>query len=131
MLKLYFGNVPTIISTLLAAAFAVFFALVTAHRASITNWGILTLVVFFLGLAMSILSGVKDGVGTIASIIPAKHWVMIVLSILGGLCFLSGLLAIIIRNRAFWQVSFYLLSSLIIVKVLLTESFRIVEYLSK
>ncbi len=44
---------------------------------------------------------------------------------LGGLCFLSGLLALIIRNQAYWRLSFYLLSSVIILKVLLTEAFRI------
>jgi hypothetical protein len=56
---------------------------------------------------------------------------MTVLCVLGGLAFLSGLLALIIRNQAFWQVSFYLMSSIIIVKVLVTEAFRIVHYLAK
>lgn len=131
MQKLYFGNVNTIISTLLVAAFAVFFSLVTRNRANISHWGILTLVMFFLGLAMSIMSGMKDGMGTAASILPSKHWITIVLMVAGGLGFLSGLLALIIRNQAYWQASFYILSSIIIVKVILTESFRIIHYLGK
>lgn len=131
MLKLYFGNIQTTLSTLLAVAFAVFFALVSARRGTISHWGILTLVVFFLGLAMSIMSGMKDGMGTAASVIPVKHWVMTVLSVLGGLCFLAGILSLIFRNQAFWQTSFYLLSSFIILKVILTESFRIIQYLKQ
>ena len=131
MQKLYFGNVNTIISTLLVAAFAVFFSLVTRNRANISHWGIFTLVMFFLGLAMSMMSGMKDGMGTAASILPSKHWITIVLMVAGGLGFLSGLLALIIRNQAYWQASFYILSSIIIVKVILTESFRIIHYLGK
>ena len=131
MLKLYFGNVSTIISTLLALVFAVFFALATAHRINIAHWGILTLVVFLLGLAMSAVSGMKDGMGAAAAVLPNKHWVTIVLSVLGGLCFLVGLLALIRRNQSFWQTSFYLLSSIIILKVLLTETFRIIQYLNR
>ena len=131
MLKLYFGNVSTTVSTLLALVFAVFFSLVTKNRANITHWGILTLVMFFLGLAMSMMSGMKDGMGTAAAVFPNKHWVTIVLSILGGLGFLAGLLALIRRNQDFWQTSFYLLSSIIILKVLMTETFRIIQYLNR
>ncbi len=128
MLKLYFGSVFTTISTLLAVAFAVFFALVTARRASISHWGLLTLAMFVLGLLMSMMSGMKDGMGSAASVIPMKHWVMTALSVLGGLAFLSGILALIIRNQAFWQISFYLISSVIILKVVLTEAYRIVHH---
>lgn len=131
MLKLYFGSVFSAISTLLAIAFTVFFVLVTARRESISHWGLLTLVMFFLGLIMSMMSGMKDGMGSPASVIPMKHWLMTALCVLGGLAFLSGLLALIIRNQAFWQVSFYLLSAIIILKVLLTEVYRIVHYLAK
>lgn len=131
MLKLYFGSVFSTISTLLAVTFTVFFVLVTARRASINHWGLLTLAMFLLGLLMSMMSGMKDGMGSPASIIPNKHWVMTALCVLGGLAFLSGLLALIIRNQSFWQVSFYLLSAIIILKVLLTEAYRIVHYLNK
>ena len=47
LLKLYFGNIRTTLSTLPALAFAAFFADVSARRGSISHWGILTLAVFF------------------------------------------------------------------------------------
>ena len=131
MVKLYFGSVSAAISTLLALAFAVFFTLVTTRRSGITHWGLLTLAMFILGLAMSMMSGMKDGMGTPAAILPAKHWVTIALSVLGGIAFLLGLLALILRRQSFRQVSFYLLSSVIILKTLMTEAFRIVHYLGK
>lgn len=131
MIKLYFGSIFSVISTLLLAAFVVFFCIVTSRRAEITHWGILTLCMFFLGLFMSMMSGMKDGMGSPTSVIPVKHWVMTVLCVLGGLAFLSGLAALIIRKQAFWQLSFYLLSAIIIVKVLVTEAYRIIHYLGK
>lgn len=131
MLKLYFGSIHATISTLLFVAFVLFFAIVTTRRTEINHWGLLTLFMFILGLLMSMMSGMKDGMGSPASIIPNKHWVMTALCVLGGLAFLSGLLALIIRNQTFWQISFYLLSAIIILKVLLTEVYRIVHYLNK
>lgn len=127
MLKLYFGNSSTIISTLLIIVFGMFFGMVMAKRSTITHWGILVLLMFFLGLFMSMMSGMKDGMGTASSIIPMNHWTMTVLCVLGGLAFLIAIVTLFVRKQDFWQISFYILSSIIIVKVLLTEGIRIVN----
>ncbi len=86
---------------------------------------------FFLGLFMSMMRGMKDGMATPASALPTNHWVITTLCALGGLAFLSGLASLIIRKQVFWQISFYLLSAIIILKVLLTEACRIVHSLGK
>lgn len=129
MLKLYFGSTNTIISTLMIIIFCVFFGLIVARRSSISHWGILVLVMFFFGLFMSFISGMKDGMGTAASLIPQKHLMMTVLCILGGLAFLAGIAAIFVRRQEFWQVSFFILSLIIIIKILLTEGFRVFYYI--
>jgi O-antigen ligase len=131
MLKLYFGNVNSIISTLLIVVFGLIFWQVIERRSTITKWGLLVLVLFFLGLAMSIMSGMKDGMGTATSLIPDKTLMMNVLCILGGLAMLAGIIALFIRRQAFWQISFYALSAIIIVKTLLTEGYRIMHYLKR
>jgi len=131
MLKLYFGSVFSAISTLLATVFVVLLALVAARRDSITHWGILVLVLFFLGLAMSIMSGMKDGIGTAAPLIPSKYWLMTVLCLLGGLAFLIGGAALFVRNQVFWKVSFYVLSGIITLKTILVEVFRITQYMRR
>lgn len=131
MLKLYFGSISSIISSLQIIFFGVFFWLVTERRATISKWGILVLIVFFFGLFMSMMGGMKDGMGTPASLIPQKHWVMAALCILGGLAFIAGIAAIFIRRQIYWQVSFYLLSAIILLKVVVTEGYRIYTYLKK
>lgn len=129
MLKLYFGSTNSIISTLLIVVFGIFFGIVLAKRNSITHWGLLVLILFFLGLFMSIMSGMKDGMGTPASLIPNNHWMMAALCILGGLVFLIGIITLFIRKQDFWQVSFFMISGIIIIKILLTEGFRIANLL--
>lgn len=131
MLKLYFGNVTSIISTILFIVFGVIFCQVMARRNIITKWGLLVLLLFFLGLFMSFMSGMKDQVGGPASIIPANHWMMMVLCILGGIAMLIGIITLFIRRQAFWQISFYILSFLIIGKTLLTEGYRLVDYFKR
>lgn len=131
MLKLFFGSTYSTISTFLIIAFGVFFGIVMAKRVSITHWGWLVLIVFFVGLAMSMMSGFKDGMGTANSLIPNNHWSMTVLCILGGLAFVAGIISLFVRKQDFWQISFFILSGIIIVKTLLTEGYRIADYFSK
>lgn len=128
MIKLFFGNTASIISTVLMAVFALFFGLVLQRRTVIIHWGILVLFLFVLGLCMSVISGIKDKTGTPLTLIPAGHWVMTALCILGGLSFLTGMAALFIRKQSFWQIGFFTLSAIIIIKIILTESFRITDY---
>lgn len=127
-MKLYFGSTSSLISTLLLVVFGIFFGLVLSRRSTITHWGWLVLAMFFLGLFMSMMSGMKDGMGTAASLIPNNHWSMLVLCVLGGLAFLVALITLFVRRQDFWQISFYILSGIIIVKVLITEGIRIADF---
>jgi hypothetical protein len=129
MLKLYFSTVPSIISTALIIVFAVIFSLVSGRRASIAHWGLLSLLLFFIGLAMSIMSGFKDGVGSSAAVIPPSNPVSVILSILGGLAFVAGIAMLIFRRQDFWQFGFYALSAIIIVKTVMVEFVRIAQYI--
>lgn len=131
MIKLYFGNVTTIISTLTIIGFAIFFGYTIARRESINNWGLLVLVLFFIGLFMSIMSGSKDGMGTSASIFAVGGPIFIMLSILGGLAFLIAIATIFIKKQDFWQVSFYAISTIIIIKTIVVEVSRIILMLKK
>lgn len=131
MIKLYFGNTLSIISTILVVLFILIFVFVSTRQSSISHWGLLVLLILILGLSMSIISGVRDGIGTPNSMISSQHIVMTVLSVLGGLAFLIGLIALFYRKQEFWQIGFYMLSAIIIIKVIVTEGFRIIHYLFK
>ncbi len=127
-MKLYFGNVSTIISTILILGFVILFSIVFVNRASINHWGFLVLSMFILGLAMSIFSGIKDGVGTPNMLIPAKGWVMTTLTLLGILAFALGVVMLFVRKQSFWQFRFYALSADIIFKTIIVEIFRIIAF---
>jgi len=50
------------------------------------------------------------------------------LFILGGLAIIAAIITLFIRKQDFWQISFYILSGIIIAKIIVTEVFRIVEH---
>jgi hypothetical protein len=129
MLKLYFSSFPSILSTVLIVGFGVFFSLVSARRGSINHWGVLVICVFFLGFLMSLMSGFKDGVNTSSALIPPKSLMMTVLTILGALAFVVGIAALIIRKQNIWQIEFYLLSAIILIKTVLVEVYRIFAFI--
>lgn len=129
MLKLYFSKATDVISLVLIIGFSIFFGIVNSRRENIEGWGRLVLVVFFVGLFMSMMSGMRDGMSTPTAVFPNNNWACILLSILGGLAFIVGIIAIIIRKQNFWQISFYMLSMIIIVKTLLVETYRIILYI--
>jgi hypothetical protein len=56
---------------------------------------------------------------------------MTVLSILGVLAFIVGIAAIIIRKQSVWQVEFYVLSAIILVKTVVVEVYRVIAYIKR
>lgn len=129
MFKLYFSSVPSIISTVLIIGFVIFASMVNVRSRSINHWGVLVICIFFLGLLMSFLSGTKDNINTASAVIPPNNWAMIILSILGGLAFIVGIATIFVRRQNFWQIGFYTLSAIIIIKIVITECYRILTYI--
>jgi MFS family permease len=129
MLKLYFSKATDIISLILIIGFSVLFGVVNSRREGIQGWGKLVIVAFFVGLFMSMVSGMRDGMSTPAAVFPNNNWACILLSILGGLAFVVGVIALIIRKQNFWQISFYMMSGIIIVKTVLVEVYRIVLHI--
>jgi len=130
MIKLYFGNAITIISTILIVLFIGFFSFVLLKKTTITHWGWMVFIMFCLGLSMSVLSGFKDGTGSAEQVIPNGHIVMKLLMSLGILCAVVSLVSVFFRAESFRQIAFFILSGIIIGKIALTEVFRIVHYFS-
>ena len=124
-MKLYFGSNLRRISTLLILVFFASFTYFSQTQTDTTRWGFPVFLMFALGLSMSIVSGFRDGMGKPASLIPVKHKVMTLLCLLGGVAFLVGIIALFYHRQDFLKLCFYTLSGIILVKVLITESFRI------
>lgn len=131
MLKLYFGNTTSIISTILVIVFAILFGFVVVKKDVISHWGLLVLAIFFIGLFMSIMSGTRDGIAGPTPLFPASGWISIALSIGGALAFLMAIISLFKRSQDFWQLSFYILSGIIIAKTILVEVARIIMLIKK
>ena len=131
MIQLYFGSVPSILSTLLFLGFGVFFGVTLSKNAQIKHWGRVTLVVLLVGIVMSALSGTKDAVGTPTALFAMDSFVFIAASVLGGLAVLLGIITLFVRRQRFWQVAFYATSGIIILKTLLVEIARIAAFVAK
>jgi hypothetical protein len=127
--ELFFADVFTVISTALAFGFIVFFSSIVINNKQIEHWGWFVFLMLLLGLAMSIMSGMKDHVGTPEAIFSAGSKVILMSSILGGLAFLVGILSLIIRKQDFWRIAFFAVSGIIIIKILLVETSRIIIHL--
>lgn len=125
---LYFSSPFTVISTVLIILFAAMFSIVTVKRTRIHHWGSLVAVLFFVGLSMSVLSGFRDKMGS-ASALFSSGAILALLCILGGAAMLTGILMIFLRKKNVWMIGFYILSSIIIVKVILTETVRMLHYI--
>lgn len=130
MFKLFFSSGFSIVSTILTVVFIVIFSIVMSQRTNITHWGLLVFVIFVLGLSMSLISGFRDDMGSKTPVISSSP-VMLILCLLGASAMITGIVMLIRRNTKACEIGFYLLSSIIIVKLVLTEGFRIIKYLSK
>lgn len=129
MIRLFLGNVPTIISTGLIILFVFFFKEVASRDAQITKWGSLALRMLLLGFIMSAISGVKDYSGTAPAIkFGPGNKAFIVLSVLGGIAILLGVWSFITKSQSVHRTIFYALSIIIIIKTIIVEGMRVVKY---
>ena len=62
MIKLYFGNIPSILSTILFLIFVVFFIRTMKKNDGDRKWKKAAIITVLMGTAMSALSGIKDSV---------------------------------------------------------------------
>jgi|GEM_PF-5401954 len=128
MSKLYFSAPWNLVSTIALLVFFLFFGWIVSKNSNITNWASLVLIVFFYGMFLSFLSGMKDGIGSPNSVIPMQGWEMTSLCLLGAVAVVVGAVSLFFRRAGVWQISFYLISGVVIVKTILTEGIRILHY---
>lgn len=129
MIKLFFGNIPTILSTGLIVVFVIFLKDVLSKGTQITRWGTLALRMFLLGFIMSAMSGAKDYSGIAPAIkFGSGNKAFIVLSVLGGIGILFGIWAFITKNESVRRTIFYALSVIIIIKTVIVEVMRIKKH---
>lgn len=131
MIKLFFGGVTNTISSALIVAIAGFMVYILKNRGSYEHWGKAFLVFLIFGTFMSAMSGTRDGIGSPEGF-PTQGKLFISLCMLGGAGFLTGLIALITKftkMTGFFKYGCYILMAIIVVKTILVESNRIINYL--
>ena len=126
MLNLYFGNVPSILSTILFLVFTVFFIKTVKKPDGGKKWKKAAIITVVMGTAMSALSGIKDSCAdTMAVSFEKMNLSLAILCALGGMALLMGVVSIICKKEKFNKGLFYALSFIIIAKTITVEALRI------
>ena len=126
MLNLYFGNVPSILSTILFLVFVVFFIKTVKKPDGGTKWKKAAIITVLMGTAMSALSGLKDSfAGTMAISFEQMNLPLAILCTLGGMALLMGVVAVFCKKEKINKGLFYALSLIIVAKTIVVEVLRI------
>ena len=130
MIKLYFGNVPSVLSTIMFLIFVAFFIRTMKKTNEDRKWKKASLITVLMGTAMSALSGIKDSVAdTMAVSFEHMNFPLAILCTLGGVAVLLGIITAFCRKEMINRGIFYSLSFIILVKTVVVEILRIKEYL--
>ena len=129
MFNLYFGNVPSILSTILFLAFVVFFIKTVKKADGGRKWKKAAIITVLMGTAMSALSGLKDSsADPMAISFEQMNLPLAILCALGGMALLMGVVAVFCKKEKFNRGLFYALSFIILAKTIVVEALRIAVY---
>ena len=129
MLNLYFGNVPSILSTILFLVFVVFFIKTVKKPDGGTKWKKAAIITGLMGTAMSALSGLKDSFADAMAIsFERMNLPLAILCALGGMALLMGVMAVFCKKEKFNKGLFYALSFIILAKTIFVEALRVAAY---
>ena len=130
MIKLFFGNVPSFLSTILFLVFLVFFIKTMKKTDGEKKWKKAAIITVLMGTALSALSGIKDSVAdTMAVSFEQMNPPLVILCALGGIALLIGVVAAFCKKEKINKGLFYTLSFIIIAKTIIVEVLRIADYL--
>lgn len=132
MLRLYFGNITRIISTLLILTSWGFIIRLFTYNNSDISWEKVFLFLFSIGLIMSICSGTRDLIGT-PNGFPTSGLVfkmLCILGVLGVVIVIIALISKIFKSTIIFHYGSYILIAIIVVKTVLVEYRRIALFLN-
>ena len=134
-MKLYFGNISSIISTILIIGILVYIWNPVAKRSEINSWGKKVALLALWGLLICIFSSTRDGyVQSVQAAMDSKvlPGVFTADSIQSTLCSLGGAViafssisSIFVKKQGYRKAMFYILSAAIVFKVFVIEISRL------
>jgi hypothetical protein len=125
MIQLYFKDAITSITTVLVLVLIMLAAGLILKREKAQKWGKFILIFIVLGTAVSGLSAARDLYMMDGALFAVSSFQSTVCSILGGLIYLSGLVALFFKKQNVKRWIFYLISGFFTVQVLTIEISRV------
>lgn len=125
MIQLYFKDAVTTITTVLVLGLILLAGGLILKRQKVQKWGKFILIFIVLGTAVSGLSAARDLYMMDGAMFTVSSFQSTVCSILGGLIYLSGLIALFFKNQKVKRCIFYLISGFFTVQVLTIEISRL------
>lgn len=126
MLSLYFGNVPSTLSTIMFLIFVIFFVRTIRKPEKNKNWKKAAIITVLMGTIMSALSGVKDSIADQAAVsFEQMNIPLAILCALGGVAALLGVAAAFCKKEEINRWIFYFLSFIIAAKTVVVETLRL------
>lgn len=125
MFNLFFGNLSAALTTVAVLIMLALIAVSFIKQKGIDKWGRRILIIVLVGTAISGLSATRDAFMTENAMFAVNSFQSIVCSVAGGLIFLTGIVAIFVKNQTYRKFSFQLISALLIIQVITIEASRI------
>ena len=134
-MKLYFGNAPSIISTLLIIGIFIYVGITIAKQKEIKSWGKRIAILALWGLLVCIFVATRDGydlsvqasmsTGVLPGLFPLNSIQSSLCCIGGAIIAFCSLSSIFVRKQGYRKVMFFILSATILLKTLVIELSRV------
>lgn len=125
MLRLFFGNLFSALTTVLVLGMLAFVVVSIIKRHRIERWGRRILAFILIGTAISAFSATRDAFMMENALFCFTGIQSMVCSILGGLIFLTGIVALFVKNQRFRKTGFVLITMFFLIQVITIEASRI------
>jgi hypothetical protein len=125
MFNLFFGDLFSILTTVLALIVLIYAIGTIRDRQRIEHWGRRVIIFILLGTAISGLSATRDAYMTDIALFAPEGLQSSICSVAGGLIFLAGIVLFFVRKQDFRRKGFYFISALFVIQVITIEASRI------
>lgn len=124
MLKLYIGDVFSIITSVLVVFMIIFIGYTIKKRDSIDKWGRLMIAFMIVGAGACVMAALRDAYATPEALFAMNSLQSIVCSVLGGLITLAAIVSIFLKKQELKRFCFYFASFLFVLEVAVIEVSR-------
>lgn len=125
MIRLFFGDVLSGITTVLILGLLGFLAVSVARGKHVTRWGWRIVVAVAVGTALSALSATRDAFMTENVLFEPGGLQSVLCAVAGGLIYALGIAALFIRKQGYRRVAFCLIAALLLVQMVAVEGSRL------